>query len=135
MCELVWLKKRQGVKRDCIKSDVRLSTGRSGNSFNLTFNEEVLDKVSPSRTIDIAISGSRMFFRDGCGEDSYALEKGGRCQVNKYLSLPISTESGRQLFDWVKKYANGFGRFELLKDEKTGLYCIDANGNTTKEDN
>lgn len=136
MCELVWLKKRQNVKRAEAKySDVLISTGRKDNSFNLAFSEEVINKVSPSGKIDFCVSGSRMFFREGEGEDSYTLFEGGRGTVRRYLNLPITTDTGRTLYDWTKKYANGRGRFELLKDEKTGFYCIDANGNTTKEAN
>ena len=137
MCELVWLKKRVGTKHKAKTKtpDVRLSTGKSNNSFNLTFSDGVVDRVSPSGRIDISVSGSRMYFRNGEDEASYTLAKGGHGKVNKYLNLPITTDAGRILYDWVKKYANGLGKFDLLKDEATGFYCIDANGNTTKEEN
>ena len=127
MCEIKWYEPRSGANKK--RPDVHLSTGKKNPGFNLTFSESVLRKVAPSGKIAIGIMGSRMFFKDN---GPYSLSASGSKTEKKYLSINLNTHLGRDGIDWINKYGTDFS---LLVDEKTGLYCIDANGNTTKEDN
>ena len=129
MCEITWYRPRVGANREgSNKSDVKFSLGRKKEGFNLTFSKEACKKVAPSGKIDIGIVGSRMFFRDN---GLYSLGSGGHSTEKRYLKVELNTDFGRDGVAWIKEYGKSF---TLLKDEKTGLYCIDANGNTTKED-
>lgn len=130
MCEIKWYSPRKGAKRERTvrkEPDVKLSTGRKTLGFNLAFSESVYSKVAPSGKVSIGIMGSRMFFKDG-GE--YKLGTGGHRDQERYLHISVNTEMGADGIEWINKYGKAF---QLLIDEKTGLYCIDANGNTTKE--
>ena len=126
MCELHFITKNQIRKAKETKKiyDVKISLSKTKNvGMCITFKNNSYSAFAPDRRIVYAISGSRLYFSSADENEGWKLQTSGKeIPGTLYLNLPRSHEEATQ---WASQYP---GKYQLLYDEKTKYFCIDANG-------
>lgn len=87
---------------------------------SLVFRNNVAETIAPSGKIEFAISGSRLYFRDG-GVRGYTLSKkaGENQKKNRYSQV-----HNIKIDDWLTEYGN-IDR-DIKADNEAGYYYVDA---------
>ena len=86
---------------------------------SFVFRNNVADTIAPSGKIEFAISGSRLYFRDG-GVRGYTLSKKQKqSESNRYVQV-----HNVKMDEWLAEYGN-IDR-DIKADNEAGYYYVDA---------